>query len=42
MAPAGSWVELGLTVGVESVLWVLSIIVPWDQEFYDGLKFWQA
>ena len=40
MEPAGSWVELGLSVSMETFRWVLSIIVPWDQEFYDGPKFW--
>lgn len=40
MVPAGSWVELGLIAGMETVLWVLSIIVSWDQEFYDGPKVW--
>ena len=35
---AGSWVELGLSVGMETFWCVLSIIVPWDQEFYDDPK----
>ena len=34
----GSWVELGFRVGMEDEL--LSISVPWNQEFSGVLKFW--
>ena len=36
----GSWVELGFSVGVEALDELLSINVPWSQEFYGVLKFW--
>ena len=36
----GCWVELGLSVGMETLGELLSINVPWFQEFSDILKFW--
>ena len=36
---AGSWVELGFSVGMEAFGELLSINVPWNQEFSDVLKF---
>ena len=35
----GSWVELGFSVGMEAFGELLSINVPWNQEFSDVLKF---
>ena len=37
---AGSWVELGFSVGMEAFDELLSINVPWSQEFSGVLKFW--
>ena len=35
------WVELGFSVGMEAFgLEFLLVNVPWNQEFYGGLKFW--
>ena len=36
----GSWVELGFSVGMEVLDELLSINVPWNQEFSGVLKFW--
>ena len=36
----GSWVELGFSVVMEILGKLLSINVPWNQEFSDVLKFW--
>ena len=36
----GSWVELGFSVGLEAVDELLSINIPWSQEFSGVLKFW--
>ena len=36
---AGSWLEVGLSVGLRIWGGLSSINVPWDQEFYDGPKF---
>ena len=36
----GSWVELGFSVGLEAVDELLSINVPWSQEFSGVLKCW--
>ena len=36
----GSWVELAFSVGMEGFDELLSINVPWNQEFADVLKFW--
>ena len=33
------WVELGFSVGMEAFGELLSISVPWNQEFSDVLKF---
>ena len=35
----GPWVELGFRVGMEVLDELLSINVPWNQEFSDVLKF---
>ena len=37
---AGSWVELAFSVGMEAFDELLSINVPWSQEFSGVLKFW--
>ena len=37
---AGSWVELAVSVGMEAFDELLSINVPWSQEFSGVLKFW--
>ena len=36
----GFWVELGFSVVMEILGKLLSINVPWNQEFSDVLKFW--
>ena len=36
----GSWVELGFSVDMEAFDELLSINVPWSQEFSGVLKFW--
>ena len=36
----GSWVVLGLSVGMEAFDELLSINVPWSQEFSGVLRFW--
>ena len=35
-----SWVKLGFSVGMEAFDELLSINVPWSQEFSGVLKFW--
>ena len=35
-----SWVELGFRVGMEVLDELLSINVPWNQEFSDVFKVW--
>ena len=34
------WVVLGFSVGMEVFDELLSISVPWSQEFYDVLRIW--
>ena len=34
------WVVLGFSVGMEAFNELLSIIVPWSQEFSDVLRVW--
>ena len=36
----GPWVVLGFGVGMEVIDELLSINVPWIQEFSDGLRIW--
>ena len=36
----GSWVDLGFSVGVEAFDELLSIYVPWNQEFSCVLRIW--
>ena len=36
----GSWVELGFSVGMEVFDELLSINVPWSQEFSGVLRIW--
>ena len=36
----GSWVVLGFIVGMEAFDELLSINVPWSQEFSGGLRIW--
>ena len=36
----GSWVLLGFSVGMEAFDELLSINVPWSQEFSGVLRFW--
>ena len=36
----GPWVELGFRVGMEVLDELLSINVPWNQEFSDVFKVW--
>ena len=36
----GSWVELGFSVGMEAFDELLSINIPWSQEFSSVLRFW--
>ena len=36
----GPWVVLGFSVGVEAFDKLLSINVPWSQEFSDVLRIW--
>ena len=36
----GPWVVLGFNVGVEAFDEVLSINIPWIQEFSDVLRIW--
>ena len=36
----GPWVVLGFSVGMEAFDELLSIIVPWSQEFSDVLRVW--
>ena len=36
----GPWVVLGLSVGIEAFGELLSINVPWIQEFSDVLRIW--
>ena len=36
----GPWVEIGFSVGMEAFDELLSINVPWIQEFSDVLKIW--
>ena len=37
---AGPWVVLGFSVGMEAFDELLSIIVPWIQEFSGVLRIW--
>ena len=34
------WVELGFSVGIEAFDGLLSINVPWSQEFSEVLRIW--
>ena len=36
----GSWVELGFSVGTEVFAELLSVTLPWNQEFSDVLRSW--
>ena len=36
----GSWVELGFSVGTEVFAELLSVTLPWIQEFSDVLRSW--
>ena len=36
----GPWVVLGFSVGMEAFDELLSINVPWSQEFYGVLRIW--
>ena len=36
----GSWMELGFSVGMEAFDELLSINVPWSQEFSGVLRIW--
>ena len=36
----GPWVVLGFNVGMEVFVELLSINVPWSQEFSDVLRIW--
>ena len=36
----GPWVVLGFSVGIKVFDELLSINVPWSQEFSDGLRIW--
>jgi len=36
----GSWVELGFSVGMEVLDELLSVTLPWNQEFSDVLRSW--
>ena len=36
----GPWVVLGFSVGMETLDELLSINVPWNQEFSDVLRTW--
>ena len=36
----GPWVDLGFSVGMEAFDELLSINVPWIQEFSDVLRIW--
>ena len=36
----GPWVVLGFSVGMEAFEELLSINVPWSQEFSDVLRIW--
>ena len=36
----GPWVVLGFSVGIEAFDEILSINVPWSQEFSDVLRVW--
>ena len=36
----GPWLELGFSVGTEALDELLSINVPWSQEFSDVLRIW--
>ena len=36
----GPWVVLGLSAGMEVFDELLSINVPWTQEFFDVLRIW--
>ena len=36
----GSWVQLGFSVGMEAFDELLSINVPWSQEFSGVLRIW--
>ena len=36
----GPWVVLRFSVGMEAIDELLSIIVPWSQEFSDVLRIW--
>ena len=36
----GSWVVLGFTVGMEAFDELLSINIPWSQEFSEVLRIW--
>ena len=40
LALVGSWVVLGFSVGVEAFDELLSINVPWSQEFSGVLRIW--
>ena len=35
-----SWVDLGFSVGMETLCELFSINIPWNKEFSDVLKFW--
>ena len=36
----GSWLDLGFSVGMEAFDELLSINVPWIQEFFGVLRIW--
>ena len=36
----GPWVVLGFSIGMEAFYGLLSINVPWSQEFSDVLRIW--
>ena len=36
----GPWVVLGFSVGMDAIYELLSINVPWIQEFSDVLRIW--
>ena len=38
----GPWVLLGFSVGMEAFDEILSINVPWSQEFSDVLRIWTS
>ena len=40
LEPVGPWVVLGFSVGMEAFDKLLSINVPWSQEFAGVLRIW--